>query len=422
MSLTSMEVSTFARHMICPERVRNKSSANLSSLGLQDYESYPYKHLSNHYSADSLPTTDTLIEKIKDTLKVVIELGKKPLLLLSDGKDSMSLAIAFQELGVSVTTLTFLRKDDLELREYIKISAEEMGHTPFFLDVNDILSAFDENYFVNASKHLTYPVMDQALLFFVFGIKKFFEDHSKRATEYVIIDGMGNDETFGHLPTAQQLKSFKLSKAKLWRLIPHSYGSFRWYIRSPFESHGGLSALSYFFPIPKAYDLNKYFSFFNASLLPLKFVDFRAFSRGQYIDRQCMMGKTMVAARAAGSDVYFPWATENLSHYVFNLPIVSKFCFESLTNKILLRDLLKEKINWEQKKRGMDLYFDINPEDFSNGVISKIIPDKLVLAIDKKLAPRAVKQRAYLELLNLIAYCKSRDWNENIMNEILYGN
>jgi len=418
MQNSKKNIATFVKHMICPDNIINN---NLIELGENDFNKYPYKHQQRQYAGNSIPSNDILLENISNSLHNSLTSEKKILLLLSDGKDSMSLALAYHHLGISVTTLTLLRKEDSELRDYIKASAEAMGHKPFFLDVEEIISAFDANYFVEACKQLPYPVMDQALLFFVFGIKKFFEDSSIQASDYIVIDGMGNDETFGHLPTPNQLKAFKLSKAKLWKLVPHSAGRIRWFIRSPFESHGGLSALSCFFPIPKAHDLNKYFSFAANTLEPQEFVDFRAFSRGNFNDRQCMMGKTKIAARAAGTDVYFPWAEKELSHYVFNLPITSKFCFESLTNKLLLRDLLIEQIGWKQAKRGVDLYFDIDPMRFNKEILSLIVPSKFILTIDKKAAPKAIKQRAYLELINVVAYCNSRGWGEAEVNEILNG-
>src|SRR5690606_19906941 len=125
----------------------------------------------------------------------------------------------------------------------------------------------------------------------------------------------------------------------------------RWYLRSPSVAHGELSALAALFPFGKSFDVNKYFSKIPKSMEALEFIDFRAFSRGSFHDHQCMMGKTNATARYLGCEVVFPWVEEELSSYCFNLPLTSKFDFEKLINKILLRNLLSNTIGWKQEKR-----------------------------------------------------------------------
>ena len=223
--------------------------------------------------------------------------------------------------------------------------------------------------------------------------------------DFVIVDGLGNDEYFGYLPSKNQLRSFSLSRLGLTRLIPRFLPALRWYIRSPSEAHGDLSALAAFFPFGQSFDLNKYFSKVPKSLEKMTFVDFRAFSRGSFHDHQCMMGKTIATAKCLGSKVIFPWTENSLAEYCFNLPVSAKFDFKNLKNKLLLRELLEKRIDWKQEKRGVDLYFDLDMKSFKKNILKEFIPQHIVDRIDKSiLTPDSVKQRAYLELHNFYGY------------------
>jgi asparagine synthetase B (glutamine-hydrolysing) len=422
MKISDKIISTFAKNMLCPPSLLNKECSDLASQGLNDFESYKYRHLSKYYRGDSEYTEESLIDKIKLSLSDCLKSDKAPLLLLSDGKDSMSLAVGFSELKVSCETLTLLRKDDDELKSYIQKVAFRLGHKPFFVTVEEILGSYDSEAFLKACGEMETPVLDQAFFFFLFGVKSFFDRENKDPQGYVIIDGLGNDEYFGYIPSKNQLSSYKLSRLGLWELLPDSARAWKWYVRSPSESNGDLSALSCFFPIPNFYDLNRYFSRVPSSISPLEFVDFRAFSRGSFHDHQCMMGKTSATAKFLEADVNFPWVYFPLSDYCFNLPVDQKFDFKGLENKLPLRKMLKRKVDWCQDKRGVDLYFDLNMSLFKEKVVSDFVPGNIVDRVDSvKVVPSYVKKRAYLELINLYGYCISHGYKQCDVERILMG-
>ncbi len=134
-------------------------------------------------------------------------------------------------------------------------------------------------------------VLDQGYLLWLYGLKLFFETNNLDPSEYEVIDGSGNDEYLGYLMSILLWRSFKLSMSGIWKILPKSLKSFKWYIRSPAESHGDLSTLACFFDISQAYDLNEYFSKIPKSIKREEYLDFRAFSRGSFHEHQCMMGK-----------------------------------------------------------------------------------------------------------------------------------
>jgi asparagine synthetase B (glutamine-hydrolysing) len=416
-------VSTFAKHMICPDSLYGVlSQQELGDIGSADFSDYPYRHNSDRFRGDSVASSDMLLAKLKGAVLASVPTGKKPLLLLSDGKDSMGLAVAFSEVGVSCDTLTLLRADDLDLRSYVEATAKKLGHSSYFVDVDEIVSSFDKDVFSLACKKMSVPVLDQGFLFFLFGLRCFFDRNKLNPTDFVVVDGLGNDEYFGYIPSHNQLNSYKLSKFRLWSLVPKSLQQLRWYLRSPAESQGDLSSLFCFFPLSHAHDLNKYFSLVPHSSQAESFVDFRAFSRGAFHDHQCMMGKTKVAADFLGSQVVFPWLNSALVDYCFNLPISEKYDFSLLKNKLLLRDLLNEKTGWEQSKRGVDLYFDLNFRYFRESILVELVPYKFIESIDKKIGvPDYVKKRGYLELLNFYVYLSAKGFSTQEIHEVFFG-
>ncbi len=402
--------------------IEEKSLTCISEKGIEYFEEYKFRHLSKSYRANSCADSSVLLIKIQNALKHSLPSSKEPLLLLSDGKDSMGLALALSEMGVKCKTLTFLRNSDLKLKKYINDVTEKLGHKAYFVIVDDIQAKYDTKIFLDACQKMDTPILDQAFFFFLFGCKLFFEREELNPNDYVIVDGLGNDEYFGYLASKKQLQSFSLSRLGLWKLLPRSIPALRWYIRSPSESHGDLSALAAFFPFGQSYDLNKFFSKIPKSLDELEFIDFRAFSRGAFHDHQCMMGKTIATAKYLSSDVIFPWADASLAEYCFNLPLSAKFDFKNLKNKLLLRSLLENKIDWKQEKRGVDLYFDLDMVFFKNEILGELVPKHMIDKIDGSfLLSSSVKQRAYLELHNFYGYCLSHGLSEFEVEQILMG-
>jgi hypothetical protein len=405
--------------MICPSNITG-DNPDLSKLGIDKFNNYKFRHTSKNYKGNSKVSNEILMEYIKEGVNETISKNKKHLLMLSDGKDSLSLAIALSELGIKCHTLTLLRRSDDQMKSYLTDICEKLGHTPFFVSVDEIVDNLDVQLYLDSFKEMKTPVLDQGYIFFLFGMHQFFKKYKFCASDYEIIDGLGNDEYLGYMMSKSQWWSFKLSKLGFWKLLPNAMKNLKWFLRSPAESNGDLSTLACFFNLSSAYDLNTYFSKIPSSTEPLTYLDFRSFSRGAFHDHQCMMGKTVVSARYLGSNAVFPWLEENLSNFCFNIPLVEKLNFEELTNKIPLRILLKEKLNWEQEKRGVDLFVDLDLNTFKEKILSKMVPEDLSNKIlNNQLLGTNIKKRACLELANFYGFCLNNGFNESEIRSIL---
>lgn len=411
-------LSTSAKHMICPISSSVKE-AKLSELGLVEFSKYKYRMESDSYHGTSIPSERKLLGLLCDSL-LKLNNSKKPLLLLSDGKDSMSIALAYNKLGISVETLTLLRENDNELKNYILRTCKSLGHKPRFVTISEILGSFNKDDFLDACTYMSSPVLDQGFLFFLFGIKQFFEESSSTPDEYVLIDGLGNDETFGYIPSKRQLSSLNLSSLGFWKYCPKVFRPIKWFLRSPAESHGDLSALSCFYSLGQSYDINKYFKNIDSTGSDERIIDFRAFCRGSFHDHQCMMGKANTVSKFLDTSVNFPWLNFELADYVFNLPKESKYDFSKLKNKVLLRNLLCAELGWEQTKRGVDLYYDLDLNTFEEKIVHQIVPKNMTNKIKKSIfSSEGVKKRAYLELLNFYGYCLGQGMSEKDIKQVL---
>lgn len=418
-SLSVTEISTFAKHMICPPGLIGLTDDELKEKGLKDFSIYPFSEARQRSTVNSDP--DLLLNNIIDALKRSLTQNKIPVLLLSDGKDSMTLALALSKMKIKCLTLTLLRRNDSQLRSFVKDKAELLGHTPYFVDVNDVFKSYDQSYFLNACKQMKHPVLDQGFLFFLFGIRKFFELVDYEPAECLFIDGLGNDEHLGYLPSRAQRRAFNIAQFGGWRILPDFVPWLRWYLRSPAEANGDLSAMACFFAFKKALKLNRYFDGPRVAT-EQDFVDFRAFSRGNFHDHQCMIQKTVVAANAIGSDIIYPWTDPLLAHYCFNLPPIYKYDFSARLNKICLRNLLNKELSWMQEKRGVDLFFDAEYKDLINILNSFVSPKIGGILLKKGFLPKGVRQRALLELLNLCGFLTANGHSSTSIEEFLCEN
>jgi len=408
--MNNAEISTVAKYMLYPDFLKEQCKLAKVNGATRDFENYRYRQSSLRHKGTNEPSTDMLLQKLAGAVQT--QSAKTPILLLSDGKDSMALAVAYAELGVSVETVTFLRDDDNELRCFVENTCRKLGHKPNFITSSEILNNYSDEYFLKGCSNMNGLVLDQGFFYFLFGIKIFFERKRLNPKECVIVDGLGNDETFGYIPSRYQLNSLKISQFGLWKILPKLSKQLKWYFRSPSESHGDMSALACFYPLSNAESVNSCFERLPSYGDPETIVDYRAFVRGNYHDHQCMMGKTKASAKTVGCEVIFPWLDEDLVDYIFNLPIASKYDFDKLENKLLLRKLLVEKIQWEQEKRGIDMYFDLDEDYLFNKIASLGAPVELSTCLKNGfLLPKYVGKRAMLEFMNLYGYCKAQGFS-----------
>ena len=134
-------------------------------------------------------------------------------------------------------------------------------------------------------------------------------------------------------------------------------------------------------------------------------LDYRAFVRGGLVDNYSYAEKTRIIARFFGCGYVFPWQSKTLSDYVFNLPASEKFNLNTLTNKILLRRLLSERLQYSRPKRGIDIIDRFTTEMVLEFKMMEAVPKTVVRNIRSNfLVPEGARKRCLMECGLLFSY------------------
>lgn len=359
-----------------------------------DYKNFDYRL--DKSRGDSSSSIQLLLNEISAaTDRTIRQSTKSPLLLLSSGKDSIGLALGLAEAGFSVDTFSLV--SDPEEKAFIEDVARCLGHKPSFVFTQDIVNQLDSlSECLPSNSRIC---LDQALVFMHAALRL----HGV-GDDTLLIDGMGNDIYFGHLPSVDQTRSYRLYQFFLGR--PPSVLDF--YARN-FLQANGMSTVTGKLIAPSIERFNQragdLFKFDSPVFNLQEFVSRRAYVRGLFIDEGVYSEKTRILGDIFGADVVFPWSDSELSDYCFNLPQQSRFNLKSFRNKVLLRDLLFDRLDYDLPKRGIDAYEYISEEVLISMLINASIPDSFIAKISKNVAVNhVVKKRAYFECFIFTCY------------------
>lgn len=354
--------------------------------------------LDRHVTPSNLYSPADLLKVICNALEISTK-GKPNnlVLLLSTGKDSVGLALGFAELGVSVDTLSLV-SDDAEA-ELIGSFAKQLGHRSHIIHASDIEKRFDEKFLRNLDYDRV--CFDQAIMFF-----EIMLDLAQIGKDVTLIDGMGNDISFGHIPSLNQIRSFKLGSAL------KSINIQNYWARDFKQAMGVSTALRYFLNSETRNALESRFPSLLGKYDPKitsiqSLFSERAFVRGIFLDEYQYAEKTRILGKKLNVEVVFPWSDESLSNFVFNLPENQKFNSKKLINKLLLRELLFDKLNYDQPKVGINIYEKI-AVDYSDLLKSmRFFNENFIWAIQNKaLLSNSTKKRAMLEAMLFASYLR----------------
>ena len=302
---------------------------------------------------DGVPPADTEFDTIELLAEAIERKGldeSRCRLLLSEGKDSTAIAIAFAELGAKINCVTFANADTNV--GFIESIAKRFGHQLDVIRYSRL--KYSEDSLRPLAKVLE-PNLDQAFLSYLLLPTQDFRD-------CVLIDGMGNDLYMGHLPSAAQAKATRVSSV-MSRMLP---GRLREYLKPrtfpnsqsagvPFRSFSECQGLYHGFcqrlverstggsvRMPTQLD---------RTWRTLGFQKARALTRGRYLDTYSFAGKSIALAEMASARVYFPWMDRQIALRFAGLPDHVKFEWPS-NNKLMLRRSIEKRIEYRQPKVG----------------------------------------------------------------------
>lgn len=299
-------------------------------------------------------TTRELLDWLARAVEATVPSGS--VLLLSSGKDSSALALACAHAGKRIECVTYSGegKDD----EWAAASAlcRRLGFRHRRLALESLkLGPAQYAYYERVPE----PNLDQAQLSYLW-----LADAVDGAP--AIVDGMGNDFYFGHIPSKQQHSAAAVSLSRFLPALERlsfSRPAIALAKGVPFRSiasaHGLFNDVplawlrgSSLFPDKSILEALDWLSDINRVTRSHAPEARRALTRGFYVDSYSFMGKTENLAVATGSRAVFPWTEARLQREVIRLPAGQRFDWRNRVNKLLLRQLLQEKLGAVPAKLG----------------------------------------------------------------------
>jgi len=316
---------------------------------------YTYPWLFPLSREDQVPSTTKLRELIATSLdKQLDAAGGTGMLMLSSGKDSVALALALADGGhTSIPCVTFQSGPDDDEHVYAAELCERLGlehHTVQMPDDGRTTEAALLHFF----EHSPLPSVDQATIPYAIAT------HTSGLQRGGIIDGCGNDGYMGFLPLSRTRTKYALRvrnrhlATTIRGLIPHD-SPMNYFTRSRVATF--LQGRMFRHKETRrfygdAIDTEDHWYQMSSDLADLELLDFIGASEVRLTDTAVSNAKVYLAAHARGLVPVLPFCDEAIADYYFNLPAAHRLDESSRTNKILLRQLLSEAIDYDPAEVG----------------------------------------------------------------------
>lgn len=313
---------------------------------------------------NEVPSTDTLLSHLTRSIELRVPANRNVILMQSAGKDSTALALALARSSIDKSRITCITFSNNTVNDEDGIAADickKLGlkHQRVVINQHDTaLPTLLEKAFSTAEL----PALDHATIPYLQCLAQV------NANNAVILDGTGIDIYFGvtaprWLQQADRYMPHGLPCKSLLRpFVPRRFLPARWLTSRP-EIHFGMgllarSELAEIFPSVTKQERHRWDNIGHQTKHH-SLLDIRSGTRLKHQDPSQVMRKGRLAAHAFGADIAFPFADAALIDYVFNLPEPARFSADFTTNKILLRQMLKEKLGYDAAQIGKRVfYFD----------------------------------------------------------------
>ncbi len=287
-----------------------------------------------------------------------IEKDKPTYLFHSAGKDSNSIALSLAEAGYQdkATCISHQSKGDKDESEISKKIATKLGfkhqkiYEPKSLEKKHLDSI--NHYFEN----IPLPCMDNvALAYPLYATQIEFNNTN-------IIDGSGNDVYMGHIPNQQEFNRQKtFSKFHRLRLITGKFNSgTRFEIATQTKSEwAGLFGITYGDTnhiLNNPYNVHSHWKEEDTKRQDWDYLDLRADIWGSVVEFDRVIRKSRNLTDITNSNLILPFTNQKVAQYFSKLPEKYLFDRKEFKNKLILRKILKERIDLDSDKLGKMAY------------------------------------------------------------------
>lgn len=293
---------------------------------------------------------------------------RQGLLMLSSGKDSVSLAVALADLGYDVPCVTYrASRDNTEHEEAgsfcrrlgLKHETIEMPSDPVV--VRRHLTRFFESAISPSGDHATIPYVVTVA--------------QSGVESGAIIDGGGNDGYFGYVPSHRRRRKRAFRVRGRWlqegvSRLTRIDSKINYLARS--RSAGAWPGRNMrFHEIKSVYgsalDPAQQWRRVDRELSGLSDVDRAMANMIRQIEGARTPDKVRLVAQTHGMEAVLPYCDKSLADYGFNLPLADRYDVRTHTDKIPLRRFLDERLGYDAKVVGDGFFaFDGAPFFIAN--------------------------------------------------------
>jgi asparagine synthase (glutamine-hydrolysing) len=278
----------------------------------------------------------------------------KPLLMLSAGLDSTSVALAVKEAGRDDTLcVTYTEHDDLDEAALARSLCVRLGlrHETFHLDPDSEGMCRLLRRYAAATPE---PCADPALIACVAPVSRYADEDT------VILDGSGNDAYFWKPPRRLDLAKLRFGPNRL-PALGRIRRALPMYLRYERLLSTPLELLLFAGPHLRHCDTRLFYSEsvdthrswldrFNNLTIPVEEV--RSSIRSTFMGPAAHLMKARNAAMLVGAAARFPWTDHEVADYCFNLPADQRFCRSSKKNKVIMREMLAKFVDYDEDAIG----------------------------------------------------------------------
>ena len=326
-----------------------------NSIEVSFKHEFPFMNANRLSQEEMQPNEDLVLQILAEATISRIDQSKPSFLFHSAGKDSNSIALALAEAGWQdkVTLITHKSKGGLDESEISLKIAKQLGFNHQVLyEVDQLQNSHKQaidDYFINAP----FPCTDNVTLAYPLYIEQVPELKGSN-----LIFGDGNDSHMMSPPNKRQEMMLshaeKLSKFRFARKLINSENRFNTLLRTPAEWFN-MSGLSY-------KDSKKIFSE-SSSVYPYwrlesdmrkewDVFDFKSDIYSARVISEKMIRKLRNFSDVTNSELILPFADHNVTDYFAKMPEAYLFDRKLLKNKLVLRDMLKNRMDLDSDAIG----------------------------------------------------------------------
>jgi asparagine synthase (glutamine-hydrolysing) len=327
-------------------------SATLEHGRLAFHFDFPFLKPKSAQDREADPAT--LLQVVADATSRACAARPKPLLMLSAGLDSTSLALAVKQAGRDdALCVTYTEDDDQDEAALAHRLCVRLGlrHETCHLSLgSDAVCGLLQRYAAVTPE----PCADPALIACVAPIASYADEDT------VVLDGSGNDAYFWKPPRPLDLAKLRLGwnrlpgLRRLRRALPMHFRYERLLstplelllFAGPYLRHCDTRVF-----YPASIDTHRsWLERFNQLVIP--FEEMRSSIRSAFMGPAAHMMKARNAAMVVGALARFPWADHEVANYCFNLPADHRFDSASGRNKVIVREMLSQFVEYDEKAIG----------------------------------------------------------------------